>query len=236
MRKIFAYVFITATVVLIVLALTQSPLPKGPGVELVMTKCQTCHGLEYVTDSAGISREMWAETISEMEEYGMEIEPEERETLLNYLATYLGPHPPSEADSSPRSSESRDGTIDAAELYRQSCAACHRAQGEGMGRLAPPLAGNEILFKDRRYALLVVLHGLEGEIKVGDRSFDGQMPPTAHLRDEQVAAIINYILTAWGNDKHRPADFVSLSPEDAAKARSESLTPRQVWEYRRKLQ
>lgn len=235
MRRIFAYVFITATVVLIVLALTQSPLPKGPGVELVVTKCQTCHGLEYLTDSAGISREMWAETISEMEEYGMEIEPQERETILNYLATYLGPHPPSEADRSPHSSKSRNRTIDAAELYRQSCAACHQAQGEGMGRLAPPLAGNEMLLKDRRYALLVVLHGLEGEIEVGDRTFDGQMPPMAHLRDEQVAAIVNYILTAWGNDQRRPTDFAPLSPEDVTKARSESLTPQQVWEYRRKL-
>ena len=44
-----------------------------------------------VFDAAGISRDDWNGAIEEMASYGLKVTPEERNQILDYLATYLGP-------------------------------------------------------------------------------------------------------------------------------------------------
>jgi hypothetical protein len=66
-------------------------LPDGPNRALVATRCTECHDLQMVFDAAGISREDWNGAIEEMASYGMKVTPEERNQILDYLATYLGP-------------------------------------------------------------------------------------------------------------------------------------------------
>ncbi len=66
-------------------------LPKGPGAELVYKKCQTCHDIQYVIDSKGISRKQWHSIIQEMKSNGLQITPEEEKRLLDYLSNYMGP-------------------------------------------------------------------------------------------------------------------------------------------------
>ena len=75
-------------------------------------------------------------------------------------------------------------------LYSNLCQACHMDQGqgaEGAGRY-PALARNENL-ESSGYPVYVVLHGQKG------------MPPVGEmLSDEQVAAVVNYVRTHFGND------------------------------------
>lgn len=80
---------------------------------------------------------------------------------------------------------SRDG----AELYAQSCQGCHMPQGEGaVGAGMYPALANNPLLSSPGGPTYVVLHGLRG-MPSFDSSFD----------DEQVAAIINHVITNFGN-------------------------------------
>ena len=86
--------FVALALGTICISLAQVGLPDGPGRTLTYAKCQGCYGLEYVIDSTGVSPEMWKQSVIEMENLGLELTPQERDTILNYLTTYLGPTPP----------------------------------------------------------------------------------------------------------------------------------------------
>ena len=68
-----------------------APLPPGEGAEETYFACIACHSLRTVTNG-GYSRAVWDELLDWMvEEQGMwEMDAEEREIVLNYLATYIG--------------------------------------------------------------------------------------------------------------------------------------------------
>jgi len=67
-------------------------LPPGPGQEEVYYTCQPCHSLMIVVQQ-GLTRDSWDETLVWMvEEQGMpELEPAERDLILDYLAQNYGP-------------------------------------------------------------------------------------------------------------------------------------------------
>ena len=84
-------------------------LPRGPNRSLVFAHCQTCHSLDYLTDSRGLDRSQWESVIDSMRRLGLPaMSSEEHDKLLDYLATYLGPHPPAAAGPD-RSRDSRPG-------------------------------------------------------------------------------------------------------------------------------
>ena len=72
-------------------AVSQVELPAGPNRDVVYRKCASCHDLQNLVDTKGLSRENWNGTIDDMVTYGMMITPDEREQVLGYLATYLPP-------------------------------------------------------------------------------------------------------------------------------------------------
>ena len=67
-------------------------LAPGEGREEVYYACQACHSLAIVKQQ-GLSRESWDESLIWMvEEQGMpELDPDERELVLDYLAELYGP-------------------------------------------------------------------------------------------------------------------------------------------------
>jgi hypothetical protein len=74
-------------------AVSQVDLPAGPNRDIVYRKCASCHDVQNLVDTKGLSREDWDGTIDDMVGYGMMITPEERAQVLGYLATYLKPAP-----------------------------------------------------------------------------------------------------------------------------------------------
>jgi hypothetical protein len=74
-------------------------LPQGPNRDLVSKACQPCHDLKTVVDGAGFSRNDWDGTLDEMIANGMSISVDDREKILDYLSTYLGPSPPKAASA-----------------------------------------------------------------------------------------------------------------------------------------
>ena len=65
-------------------------LPAGPNRDVVSRACQACHDLSMVVAATGLSREGWNATIEEMISYGMRVDKEDREKILEYLSSYLG--------------------------------------------------------------------------------------------------------------------------------------------------
>jgi virginiamycin B lyase len=80
-----------ATVLMVGAAAAQGiELPAGPGREVVSRECQACHDLAMVVGSTGLTREGWSGVIDEMTSYGLNVTPQQRTQILDYLSKYLG--------------------------------------------------------------------------------------------------------------------------------------------------
>ncbi len=126
---------------------------------------------------------------------------------------------------------------DGAKIYAQ-CAGCHQPNGQGLPGAFPPLAGHmaEILSKQggREYLIKALLWGLQGQIEVKGMKYNGVMPAFSGLKDEELAAVLTYIVTAWGDDK-KVKDFKPFTAAEVKALRDKKLTPQQVYEERKKL-
>lgn len=85
------------------------------------------------------------------------------------------------------------------EVYAKTCIACHQANGQGVPNAFPPLAKSDYLNKDVNRAIKTVLNGLSGPITVNGKKFNAMMTPQA-LSDEQVADVLTYVYSSWGNN------------------------------------
>ncbi|HEX7021545.1 MAG TPA: cytochrome c [Trueperaceae bacterium] len=125
------------------------------------------------------------------------------------------------------------------DFFNQNCAACHQATGQGIPGAFPPLAGHvpDLLSAEggHDYVVRVLLYGLQGPITVNGKTYNGAMPAWGHLTDDQIAAVLGYVATAWGNKEKLPEDFQAITAEDVAGARGLNLTPQQVHELRSKV-
>ena len=85
-------------------------------------------------------------------------------------------------------------------IYDRECASCHGATGLGMPPHYPPLAGNQsIQMVSAVNAIRMVLNGGYPPGTAGNPMPYG-MPPFAHrLSDDEVAAVVTFIRTSWGN-------------------------------------
>lgn len=92
------------------------------------------------------------------------------------------------------------GTLTGAQIYAMTCVACHQVDGGGLPNMYPPLASSEFVTGNEARLTHIVLRGLTGEIEVEGEMFKGDMPGWAPaLNDAQVALVLTYIRSAFGN-------------------------------------
>jgi mono/diheme cytochrome c family protein/heme/copper-type cytochrome/quinol oxidase subunit 4 len=120
-----------------------------------------------------------------------------------------------------------------------NCVACHQPNGQGVPGAFPPQAGHapEIYNVEggRTYMIHTVLYGLQGEIVVDGTTYNGIMTPWgALMNDEQIAAVLNYVLTSWGNEDLLE-DFTPITAEEVAAERENTMTAQEVYESRTAL-
>ena len=84
-------------------------------------------------------------------------------------------------------------------LYYRYCSACHQEDGNGAGGRFPPLAKTDWVLGDKNRLIKVVLEGLEGAIEINGESFSGLMPQHSFLSDAEIAKILTYIRSNFGN-------------------------------------
>ncbi len=85
-------------------------------------------------------------------------------------------------------------------IYEAQCAVCHAKEGQGKPPHFPPLASNQSI--QMTSAVNPIRMVLNGGYAPGTRKnpMPYGMPPFAQLlSDEEVAAVVTYIRTAWGN-------------------------------------
>ena len=117
-------------------------------------------------------------------------------------------------------------------IYQAQCAVCHQATGAGIPSAFPPLADHmyELVGAEggRTYPILVVLYGLAGAITVHEQTYDGLMPPMAHLSDDEIADVLNYVMVAWDDVDQLDEPFEPYTPEEVAEERGQDLAPTEV--------
>lgn len=133
--------------------------------------------------------------------------------------------PRGEATAPERGGESVSG----ADVFARNCAACHGSEGRGVAGAFPPLAGSEWVADSPDAPIRILLHGLQGEIRVGGHDYDGVMPAFgARLTDRELAAVLSYVRSAWGNDAG-PVDPDSVRAVRRADAgRSRAMSPQEL--------
>lgn len=85
-------------------------------------------------------------------------------------------------------------------LFLSTCAACHQPTGKGIPGVYPPLAGSDWAQGPEDRVIRIPLKGLMGPITVAGKHFNNVMPEFGSaLSDEQIAYILTYVRSAWGN-------------------------------------
>lgn len=116
------------------------------------------------------------------------------------------------------SADSTQMFSDGKRLYDAHCASCHAADGKGKLPHYPPLANNQSI--EMHSAVNPIRMVLNGGYPPGTRknAMPYGMPPFSQsLSDVEVAAVVTYIRTAWGN-RGTP-----VSPHDVNTLRSATL-------------
>lgn len=107
---------------------------------------------------------------------------------------------------------------DGAKIYAATCQACHQANGLGLANQFPPLAGSEWVTGREDRLILIILHGITGEIEVEGEVFNGLMPTWGpSFGDDDVAAVATYVRSTWGN-KAAPISVATVARVRAAHA------------------
>jgi mono/diheme cytochrome c family protein len=102
-------------------------------------------------------------------------------------------------------------------VFNAQCIACHQPDAKGVPGQFPPLAGNPDIFLARDFPARVVLFGMEGKITVKDQVIDGAMPPLGDiLKDDEIAAVVNFVRGGFGNDALAPQASKTLAPKTMA--------------------
>jgi len=117
---------------------------------------------------------------------------------------------------------SADSTVDTTpltgrDIYLTRCTACHQMDGGGIPRNCPPFHGSPRLAGPSEELIRLMLLGKRGPLERDGKIYNGIMPSwRADLNDEQIAEVLNYLLTTWSSQSQK------ISAEEVAKVRAET--------------
>lgn len=85
-------------------------------------------------------------------------------------------------------------------LYAQRCQNCHGADGKGLGMLYPPLTDTTFMIKHQDILACIVKFGSSGTMEIHGKKYDGQMPDSKDLTNQDIAYLLTYIGNSFGNE------------------------------------
>ena len=85
-------------------------------------------------------------------------------------------------------------------VYEKECLTCHQADGSGVPNMHPPLGSGSWVEKDPSELIAIMMKGLSGKIEVNGEVYKNFMPSHAKLSDEQIADVLSYIRSSFGNN------------------------------------
>ncbi|MDP3644140.1 MAG: cytochrome c [Bacteroidota bacterium] len=99
-------------------------------------------------------------------------------------------------------------------VYTKYCLSCHQSDGSGVPDMHPPLIPGSWIGKDPAELIAIMMKGLSGKIEVNGEVYNSFMPSQAQLTDEEIAGVLSYIRSSFGNN------FEPVLPEMVKKIRS----------------
>jgi uncharacterized protein YukJ len=90
MRKSARYLLVSFLLLGSITFAAASDLPEGKGKDLVEDSCMDCHSLRRIKVQR-LDAEGWNNILREMSENGAAIDPNDRKTIVEYLAKNFGP-------------------------------------------------------------------------------------------------------------------------------------------------
>jgi len=117
--------------------------------------------------------------------------------------------------------------VDGKTIYDTNCVACHQPDGAGAVGLAPPLLGTlgkrVATQAGRLYVPGVLISGMAGKLVSKGVTYTGIMPSWQQFSDEELAGVVNYVLTTYNTpelqDGHQPfvaAEFAQMREKKPA--------------------
>lgn len=111
-------------------------------------------------------------------------------------------------EESRRKSELKSHFAKGKQLFEVHCQVCHGSDGNGISSLGAPLNGSNWVVGDKKKLISIVLFGLTGPVKIGDKVYKqpevaDEMPGIGQNRqfsDSDIAQILSFIRNEWSNN------------------------------------
>ncbi len=100
-------------------------------------------------------------------------------------------------------------------VFKKYCLTCHQADGGGVPNLNPPLIKTEYVLGDKERLINIVLKGFNEKIEIEGEHFSNAMPPLNILKDQQIADVLTYVRSNFGNK----APAVTVAEVKAARSK-----------------
>ena len=111
-----------------------------------------------------------------------------------------------------------------AKVYRNQCAQCHQADGNGVLGVYPPLVASNWVTGHPQVVSRILINGLNGPILVNGSNYNGNMPAFGSsglaLSDKDIAGVITYIRQEWGNSASEVTEATIAEYSDLYAGRS----------------
>lgn len=121
---------------------------------------------------------------------------------------------PARADSADAAEVLPIKTMDGRQIYQHICQGCHMADGGGaVGAGHYPALAKDPTLVSRQFMAITLLTGRRNMPAFGAKHAIGFVGPPVTLTDAQIAAVINYVRTNFGNhykDSITAAEVVAL--------------------------
>jgi len=115
---------------------------------------------------------------------------------------------------------SSGAAVDGGQIFAAKCVACHQATGLGLPGVFPPLAGSEWVLGNAKVLVQIPLHGITGRVQVKGAAYTGSMPMFDTLSDTEIAAVLTYVRSQWGNAAPPVSPAMVAAGRKATQARS----------------
>ena len=110
-------------------------------------------------------------------------------------------------------------------VFEKNCSSCHQGAGQGVPGVFPPLVGSEWVTGSPETVVRILLHGLQGPVRVAGTTYNGAMPAWKDLlKDGEIAAVATYIRQMEANDAPAVPPTVATALREGDAARSAPWT------------
>jgi len=102
-------------------------------------------------------------------------------------------------NAEPVSSKAFTGVHPGKAIYDENCLTCHQADGKGVPGMNPPIAKTDWVLGDKTRLINVLLKGLKTPVNINGQTYHNPMPSHAFLSDTDIANVLTYIRSNFGN-------------------------------------